>query len=967
MADCNPAEPKNTICLRLTVAVGSCDVEEDVSEMEEHKSRLAYTFYMLTLFLFGCVLFIVGFFPASYTTTDAERESTIPNGWPIKMYGKKITPPPASYDAFVLFLIDALRDDFPTETNMPVSYEKACIKLNLHVDIPTVTMPRLKSMTTGTLSNFIDIALNVGSIEQLEDSLLHRLRDRDAVVSFAGDHTWLKLFPSEFTRAAANNDSFYVNDFYNGDKLVTSALEEELEKADWKLLILHYLGLDHIGHVEGNESPKIPHKLREMDQAVQKIIEHKNMQNYLMLLTGDHGMADGGGHGGNTPAETSVPLYLFSKNCSKPTTVTKRYNQIDLAPTLAVLLSVEIPTMSIGCLIPEMLQSLTLEQQLYAYFYNAHHLLNRARVKFGHEVVHRSDYYHWYQNATLLHKDLLDPLREGDGSSASQVHYQNAKLNYMRVAREISGLLSESLVKFDYGFIAMGLVLTTAAALHLALSVLFTDVANEQLQLQSLKKAQLLLSLVIGATLNIFAHALDVIMTSTLLLKLILMLLLVAAIYLSFDVVLTFIKIALPPIYTRRLKISIPLPVPLLVCFAIRVLTLGSSSFIEFEYLTWYYLGNTLLLLTTFRTLRRRITKANEELDGRHLYKIASVCLWQQRKIFVVLLLLILMRHTYGLQAIKSTLMVFALMLFWARLRKFHTNLQAIFCGIAFLLVYTFRGLNQQVQFFTLSEQLAARLVLPVLVLFWCCFALVLVLGYRAALPQQQSSTDLLNLEARPTSALLRLLQTNLSCSLILTALMFKVQNIVLLPTLLITLDETYKLCEAYGTSARKFSVRLVHVYKIIMTIFVGRMFFFYQGNSNSLSTIDLTPGYIGQTSYDPNVVSIFVSLNTFSADIHSFLYLIVHTLRANLKSVGIMQLQPPYAKAADTLVAPLYAALLLLPVAFYLCLMLGFRYHLFIYSVFSPKVVYDCYTVFVFFFVFLITSLYFKLFKNDA
>jgi len=46
---------------------------------------------------------------------------------------------------------------------------------------------------------------------------------------------------------------------------------------------------------------------------------------------------------------------------------------------------------------------------------------------------------------------------------------------------------------------------------------------------------------------------------------------------------------------------------------------------------------------------------------------------------------------------------------------------------------------------------------------------------------------------------------------------------------------------------------------------------------------------------------------------------------------------------------------------------MLGFRYHLFIYSVFSPKVLYDCYTVLVFYLVFLVTSLYFKLFKHDA
>lgn len=187
----------------------------------------------------------------------------------------RLNPPPASYESFILFLIDAFRDDFPTDHTMPTVNERACLKLSLHVDIPTVTMPRLKSITTGTLSNFIDIALNVGHTEQLDDSLLHRLKQRQAVVSFIGDHTWVQLFPSEFTRKVANNDSFYVNDFYEGDRTVTSALVEELEKTDWKLLILHYLGLDHIGHVEGSDSPRIETKLKEMDDAVKKILNHK--------------------------------------------------------------------------------------------------------------------------------------------------------------------------------------------------------------------------------------------------------------------------------------------------------------------------------------------------------------------------------------------------------------------------------------------------------------------------------------------------------------------------------------------------------------------------------------------------------------------------------------------------------------------------------------------------------------------
>lgn len=37
------------------------------------------------------------------------------------------------------------------------------------------------------------------------------------------------------------------------------------------MLILHYLGLDHIGHVEGPFSAKVPGKLKEMDTNIKQI------------------------------------------------------------------------------------------------------------------------------------------------------------------------------------------------------------------------------------------------------------------------------------------------------------------------------------------------------------------------------------------------------------------------------------------------------------------------------------------------------------------------------------------------------------------------------------------------------------------------------------------------------------------------------------------------------------------------
>ena len=55
--------------------------------------------------------------------------------------------------------------------------------------------------------------------------------------------------------------SFYVNDYTIVDENVTRHLDAELTTRDWDALILHYLGLDHIGHTVGPHSALVLPKL----------------------------------------------------------------------------------------------------------------------------------------------------------------------------------------------------------------------------------------------------------------------------------------------------------------------------------------------------------------------------------------------------------------------------------------------------------------------------------------------------------------------------------------------------------------------------------------------------------------------------------------------------------------------------------------------------------------------------------
>ena len=164
-----------------------------------------------------------------------------------------------------------------------------------------------------------------------------------------GDDTWLKLFPNHFDRSDGTT-SFFVSDYTEVDNNVTRHLNPELNSNDWDVMVLHYLGLDHIGHVTGPDGPEVPGKLAEMSEIVkmihEKILEKpwKNNLPPLVLVLGDHGMADQGGHGGSSVSEIMTPLVFLTHPELELEAKTKSISQYDLVPNLAYLTGVPIPT-----------------------------------------------------------------------------------------------------------------------------------------------------------------------------------------------------------------------------------------------------------------------------------------------------------------------------------------------------------------------------------------------------------------------------------------------------------------------------------------------------------------------------------------------------------------------------------------------------------------------------------------------
>uniref|UniRef100_A0A1A8GXY9 Phosphatidylinositol glycan anchor biosynthesis, class G n=1 Tax=Nothobranchius korthausae TaxID=1143690 RepID=A0A1A8GXY9_9TELE len=135
---------------------------------------------------------------------------------------------------------------------------------------PTVTMPRIKALTTGSIPGFIDVVMNLNSPALLEDNLIWQASTAGKRIIFYGDDTWVRLFPKHFMEDDGTT-SFFVSDYTEVDNNVTRHLDRTLKRDDWDVLILHYLGLDHIGHISGPHSSLIQPKLLEMDDVLKKI------------------------------------------------------------------------------------------------------------------------------------------------------------------------------------------------------------------------------------------------------------------------------------------------------------------------------------------------------------------------------------------------------------------------------------------------------------------------------------------------------------------------------------------------------------------------------------------------------------------------------------------------------------------------------------------------------------------------
>ena len=681
----------------------------------------------------------------------------------------------------------------------------------------------------------------------VEDSLIAKWTESGRRVTFFGDDTWTRLFPGKFLRQDPVT-SFFVSDYTEVDDNVTRHLGSEMKREDWDVMILHYLGLDHIGHLEGPGSSLVQPKLDQMGDIIQSVWEEmqrmtRDGQPPMMIIIGDHGMADGGGHGGSSPAEVLVPCVILGGLSSAPRPRPEEIHQVDLAPSLAMMTGVPIPSGSVGSVIESVVEGLplTASDHLDIIKYNAEHLhslVTDSGLKPEYELMEmglKAESDNNSELATVAFTKVIGVYKEQLLNQSSNYDlYQMFLATMMMILLLLSSILHHNGRGNMSPHISLMGILGLSLVLHLAACS-----AHPNSELCSLSPASCLKLLFCLATTAVFWEATKNCSTNIIL------------------------KI--------RETLSLAPPSSLLIFGGTlaAMLSLCSSSFVEEEHQTYYFIfcSALVVLLSESRfqedifkiliviMLHRMQRSFNQTGDKwKHLPDVKDDLMKPENLILRRALYIISLATFVGVTSRGVSVLYVTHKL-----------------GLSGLLVARKSGINP-----TFIEQ----------------FYFVLVLS---------------NLVFRNRSRRDILFETFVQLSLILHSDINTITVVILLIQLSLLGDFVSKIPQPYQS---------------LLVMLIMKVSFFYFGNSNNLSTIDVGAGYTGMVAFMPVIVTSLMAIHTYTGPIVVMTFFVKNGMDVNIFLNVLFHHS-------------------LLEIIMFCIVSTAMRYHIFVWTVFSPKLLY--------------------------
>uniref|UniRef100_A0A2K6BI31 Phosphatidylinositol glycan anchor biosynthesis class G (EMM blood group) n=1 Tax=Macaca nemestrina TaxID=9545 RepID=A0A2K6BI31_MACNE len=697
----------------------------------------------------------------------------------------------------------------------------------------------------------------------------------------------------------------------------------------------------------------------------------------LLVLCGDHGMSETGSHGASSMEEVNTPLILISSAFErKPGDIRhpKHVQQTDVAATLAIALGLPIPKDSVGSLLFPVVEGRPMREQLRFLHLNTVQLSKLLQENVP--SYEKDPGFEQFKMSERLHGNWIRLYLEEKHSEVLFNLGSKVLRQYLAALKTLSLSLSTQVAQYDMYSMMVGTVVVLEVLTLLLLSVPQALHRKAELEVPlSSPGFSLLFYLVIlvlsavhvivctSAESSCYFCGLSWLAAGG-------VMVLASALLCVVVSVLTNMLVGgnasrKNPVHPSSRWSELDLLI--LLGTAGHVLSLGASSFVEEEHQTWYFLVNTLCLALSQETYRNCFLGDDSEppcglrveqgLDGAtaawqdgpacdalerdkgHRSPSASQGLRGHEKWMVlaspwlILACCRLLRslNQTGVQwahrpdlghwltssdhkAELSVLAAISLLVVFVLVQRGCSSVSKAALALGLLGVYCYRAAIGSVRFPWRpdSKDISKGII-------EARFVYVFVLGILFTGTKDLLKSQVIAADFQLKTVGLWEIHSGL---VLLAALLFRPHNLpVLAFSLLIQTLMTKFIWKPLRHDAAEITV---------MHYWFGQAFFYFQGNSNNIATVDISAGFVGLDTYVEIPAVLLTAFGTYAGPVLWASHL-VHFLSSETRS-----------SSALSHACFCYALICSIPVSTYIVLVTSLRYHLFIWSVFSPKLLYE-------------------------
>jgi predicted AlkP superfamily pyrophosphatase or phosphodiesterase len=256
----------------------------------------------------------------------------------------------------ILVLADALRYDVARDNMGFLCHLVETKQASLYKmigELPSMSRPMYETVHTGVPSSVHAIVAN--SVVRLSrmPNVFQSVRKAGGATAAAA-YCWVSELYNQAPYDPINHKEvdnrnltiqhgrFYTEDDYPDRELFrTAALL--VRKFSPNYMLVHPMGLDYRGETFGSDTKEYRNHVTEQDSILAPLLVEWRELRYTVLVTGDHGINRDGSHGGSTPEQREVPLYIVPADGHGKGDTGETVSQLQLAPTILKLLNLSIP------------------------------------------------------------------------------------------------------------------------------------------------------------------------------------------------------------------------------------------------------------------------------------------------------------------------------------------------------------------------------------------------------------------------------------------------------------------------------------------------------------------------------------------------------------------------------------------------------------------------------------------------